>query len=93
MPSPWPEAGALPDKTARGVAEFIYDYDAFCPHGCCKIQLSDRGSEFVNSTLAHLHELCGVERRLTSAYHPQTNGQAERFNCTLVDTLKKNHRF
>lgn len=83
----WVEAGAIADKTSRTTAEFIYGL--FCRYGCCKVQVNDRGGEFVNGTMAKLHELCGVERRLTSAYHPQTNGQTERFNRTLVDTLTK----
>ena len=84
----WPEARAIPDKTSQTVADFIYRL--FCRHGCCKVQLSDRGTEFVNRTLDHQHELCGVERKLSSAaYQPQTNGQTERFNRMLVDTLKK----
>ena len=43
-----------------------------------------------NSTLKVsdvLLELTGVEHRVTSAYHPQTNGLTERFNQTLKDAL------
>ena len=83
----WIEATAVPDKTSATTAQYIYDL--FCRYGCCKVQVNDRGGEFVNGTFELLHKLCGVERRLTSAYHPQTNGQTERFNRTLVDTLTK----
>lgn len=31
----------------------------------------------------HLFELTGVDHRISSAYHPQTNGLDERFNQTL----------
>ena len=31
----------------------------------------------------------GIERRITSAYHPRTNGQTERFNHVLIDSLRK----
>lgn len=37
----------------------------------------------------HLCKLAGVEERLTSAYHPQTNGLDERFNQTLQRQLLK----
>lgn len=36
-----------------------------------------------------LCKLTGVESRLTSAYHPQTNGLDERFNQTLQRQLLK----
>lgn len=44
--SKWPEATALPDKTATGVAEFLFL--CFTRHGCCKVKISDQGREFVN---------------------------------------------
>ena len=44
--SKWPEATALPDKTATGVAEFLLL--CFTRHGCCKVKISDQGREFVN---------------------------------------------
>ena len=45
--SKWPEATALPDKTATGVAEFLF-FLCFARHGCCKVTISDQGREFVN---------------------------------------------
>ena len=42
--SKWPEATALPDKTAAGVAEFLF-FLYFTRHDCCK---GDQGREFVN---------------------------------------------
>ena len=44
--SKWPEATALPDKSAIGVAEFLYE--CFTRHGCCRVKISDQGREFVN---------------------------------------------
>ncbi len=43
--SKWPEA-ALSDKSATGIAEFLFQY--FTRHGCCKVKISDQGREFVN---------------------------------------------
>ena len=36
-----------------------------------------------------MSKICGVERKVTSPYHPQTNGLTERFNQTLVIMLRK----
>lgn len=40
--------------------------------------LSDRGGEFVNEVLASLAAEAGVKRLMTTAYHPEGNGAAER---------------
>ena len=51
--------------------------------------ISDQGREFVNQVESELLELTGIEHRVTSAYHPQTNGLTERFNQTLQTALLK----
>ena len=44
--SKWPEATALRDKGADGVAEFLFK--CFMWRGCCHVRISDQGREFVN---------------------------------------------
>uniref|UniRef100_A0AAV2JEH2 Integrase catalytic domain-containing protein n=2 Tax=Knipowitschia caucasica TaxID=637954 RepID=A0AAV2JEH2_KNICA len=43
-------------------------------HGCPKRILSDQGRDFVNELNDSLCSLLGIERSVTAAYHPQTNG-------------------
>ena len=50
---------------------------------------SDQGREFVNSLNEKLFEIAGVEHRVSSAYHPQTNGLDERINQTLTKAIVK----
>ena len=85
--SKWPEAQAIPSKHAVCVAQFLLD--VFCRHGWPKSVLSDQGREFVNSINQCLFEMTSIKHCVSSAYHPQTNGLDERFNQTLVNTLKK----
>lgn len=85
--SKWPEAAPLPDKTALGVANFLFSL--FCRHGWPKYLSSDQGREFVNGVVKCLFELTKVEHHISSAYHPQTNGLDERTNQTLVTSLIK----
>ena len=85
--SKWPEAGPLPDKSAVGVANFMFSL--FCCHGWPKIVISDQGREFVNAVSRNLFEKTGVDHRISSAYHPQTNGLDEQTNQTLVKSLIK----
>ena len=64
----WPEAAPLPDKTACGVANFLFSL--FCCHGWPDIVISDQGREFINEVSRYLFQQTGVEHRMTSAYHP-----------------------
>ena len=54
-----------------------------------KTILSDQGREFVNETVDKLLSKTGTEHRVTSAYHPNTNGLTERYNQTLINSLRK----
>src|SRR5439155_21816000 len=82
--SKWPEAQALPDKSAASVHSFLFGL--ICRHGCSQILITDQGREFVNEINFHLMKRTGTDHRMASAYHPQTNGQVERFNQTLKDS-------
>ena len=84
----WPEAKALREATAENVVEFIYK-DIICRHGCPGIILSDRGTHFRNKLVDGLCEKFEIKHKLSSPYHPQTNGLVERFNRTLCEALAK----
>ena len=49
--------------------------------------LTDRGSSFENILLKEICEISKVCKLRTCSYHPQTNGQCERFNKTLINML------
>lgn len=83
----WVEAGSLPTKEARGVANFLYSL--ICRHGVPKQIQSDQGREFVNSINNQLFQLTGVQHIISTAYHPQTNGLDERFNQTVQRAILK----
>ena len=85
--SKWSEAKAAGDKSAITVARFLYKM--MCRHGCFQTQINDQGKEFVNEISNELHRLTGTDQRVTSAYHPQSNGLCERQNRTIKDSLIK----
>ena len=85
--SKWPEAEALQSKEAVGVALFLYRL--IIRYGVAEIVMSDQGREFVNQVNKELFTLSGTDHRISSAYHPQTNGLDERFNQTLSQALVK----
>ena len=83
----WSEAAAIPDKSGLSVALFIYS--SICKLGCMDTVITDQGREFNNELNDKLLDLFQSEHRITSAYHPQSNGQRERDNRTLKDALSK----
>lgn len=50
--------------------------------------VSDRGSVFTSHFWADFCHACKIERRLSTAFHPQTDGQTERQNQTLEQYLR-----
>ena len=63
-------------------------WDKFIVHyGLPNKILMDQGWNFESQLVADLCELMGTWKIWTSPYHPQTNGQCERFNSTLINML------
>ena len=54
----------------------------------------DRGSQFATGLIKELSEMLGIETKLSTAYHPQIDGQTERTNQKLKQYLRMyvNHR-
>lgn len=50
--------------------------------------LSDNGKQFTPRLFTHVCELVGTTNPYTTTYHPQPNGQVERFNRTLLNALR-----
>ena len=83
----YPYAVPIRSKSQDEIAGHLLHY--ITTFGPPKEILSDQGREFLNEVVQRLLDNTGVERRVTSPYHPQTNGLTERFNRTLIQSLKK----
>lgn len=81
------EAAAVSNKHSKTTAEFLFK-DIVCRHGTPVEVVTDQGGEFLGEFQALLDK-CGIDHRLTSAYHPQANGLTERANQTLVESFIK----
>jgi len=75
-------------KTANVIALALYEYWIVIFGFPEKIQ-SDQGKEFVGKVAKSLYEILQIKKVQTSGYHPQANGQVERFNRTMSDMLAK----
>ena len=61
----------------------------FCRVGIPEELVSDQGSNFISNLMAQLYDQLRITKIQTSVYHPEANGQVERFNSTLKQTHKK----
>jgi len=86
--SKWVEAFPLKGTDAHTLAVVLVN-EIVCRYGVPSVIHSDQGANFCSEVIQCLCNLLGIERTQTSAYHPQGNGQVERFNRTLKNMLAK----
>jgi len=91
----WVEAEALHRATEEEVIDFLFE-DIFIRFGVPRELVTDGGPPFTShgfkSTLKKYH----IQHRMTTAYHPQANGQVESTNkvieAILTKTVKENRK-
>ncbi|GJS90733.1 putative nucleotidyltransferase, ribonuclease H [Tanacetum coccineum] len=66
----------------------LYMKEIVARHGIPVSIISDRDSHFTSRVWQSLHKALGTQLNLSTAYHPQTNGQSERTIQTLEDMLR-----
>ena len=79
---------AYPSKTqtAQATARILWD-NFICHYGFPEKFISDQGRNFESDLIKELCKIAGVQKLHTTPYHPQGNGQCERFNSTLCNML------
>ena len=65
--------------SSEGVAKIYWD-EIWKIHGIPKTTLNDRGPQFASKFMEDLTRVLGTKRKLSTAYHSQTDGQTERIN-------------
>jgi hypothetical protein len=58
----------------------------FCDHIWKQI-ISDRGTQYAAQFMKDLHKLTNTTTNISTAYHPQTDGQTERINPEIKQYL------
>ncbi|GKB35731.1 reverse transcriptase domain-containing protein [Tanacetum coccineum] len=85
------EAQSLPMNDTRIVVKFLRQL--FARFGVPKALISDRGTHFCNSQLEKALQRYGVTHKLSTAYHPQSNGQTEVTNRAIKRILERSVRY
>lgn len=73
--------------SARDLAQILYDR-VYPLHGLPLQIISDRGTQFAANLFQEWCKLLGIESSMTTAYHPQADGQTEHTNQTLEQYLR-----
>jgi transposase InsO family protein len=71
------------EETAR-----LYLHHVWKLHGLPSTIISDRGPQFVSQFWKYLNRQLRIKSLLSTAAHPQTDGQTERFNAVLEQYLR-----
>ena len=58
-----------------------------CHYGFPEKFISDQGRNFESDLIKELCKIAGIQKLHATPYHPQGNGQCERFNSTLCNML------
>ena len=85
---------AMTEKmTAEGLARLFRD-NVWKLHRLPESVILDRGPQFAVGLTRELNKMLGIETKLSTAYHPETDGQTERTNQELEQYLRMyvNHR-
>eukprot|EP00983_Pelagomonas_calceolata_P021546 674918-Pelagomonas_calceolata.AAC.1 len=83
-------AHCLPTNTtlsALGVVNLLKDH-VWKLHGYPENFVTNRDSRFTSIFWKELQEQCDIKSHMSTAYHPQTDGQTERMNRILKDMLR-----
>jgi transposase InsO family protein len=72
---------------AQEVANHFVDA-VFRSHGVPKTLLTDRDPRFTSNLFREISKLLGVKQAMSTAFHPQTDGQTERVNRVVEEMLR-----
>ncbi|KAL1549192.1 hypothetical protein AAHA92_17324 [Salvia divinorum] len=86
--SKWVEAKAMSSHDSSEVAKFL-KVNIFSRYRVPRAIISDQGTHFCNRTIETLMRKYGVHHRLSTPYHPQSNGQAKISNRDIKAILEK----
>lgn len=77
-------------STTRAIVIFkAFLHECVFTYGPPNTVLTDDGPQSTSRFLLKSHRILGIEEMFTTIYHPESNGQTERYNRTLFGALRK----
>src|SRR6202789_2627255 len=73
--------------TATQVAIVLFD-EWYCENGLMLHLISDRDARFTADLWTVLHKLTGIKLKMSTSYHPETDGSSERTNKTMNQAIR-----
>lgn len=73
--------------TAAQIATVLFD-EWYCKNGLMTQIISDRDALFTSAIWKHLHKLTGVKLKMSTSFHPETDGSSERTNKMLNQAIR-----
>lgn len=75
------------DYNAKEITELVFA-EIYRHHGIPRNIVSDRDVLFTSNFWQHLNKLLGIKNKMSSAYHPETDGSTERANQTVTQMIR-----
>ena len=85
--SKWTEALPLPDTSTQMIAEKLIG-EIFCRFGIPETLLCDNATYFESKLFDEIMTQFGIKKRLIPTYTARANSQVERYNLTIINSLK-----
>ncbi|XP_048604735.1 uncharacterized protein LOC111205622 [Brassica napus] len=84
----WVEAEAYASITDKEVQNFVWK-NIICRHRLSYEIITDNGSQFISHHFKGFYDRWRIRLNMSTLKNPQSNGQAESTNKTIIDGLKK----
>ena len=81
------EAEALATITENNIRSFVWK-NIICRYGIPRMLVSDNEKQFDNSAFRNFCSKLGIKNHYSLPAHPQTNGQVEVTNQSLLKIIK-----
>jgi len=76
------------EKTTAGGLAILFRDSVWKLHSLPESIISDRGLQFAAGIIRELNVMLGINSKLSTAFHPQMDGQTERMNQELEQYLR-----